>query len=244
MQHTRSFQIQRGSVNEESGEFKAVLFTDGEASDGHVLNIAGAVIPVQMPLFVNHVADPRTQLGSLAPARIGEHEVIVKGRIFTGGEGGEAEVRRDLLAKMAAGHVSRMSGRWDADPEDVTRRTELPKEHPAYVSKDVKGPKRYGLYFDKWRAMEGSVVGLGADPAAMLRLIESAPDARVADFWSRQAVALGDDWEVLEEKETDLQDAPLDLSKHLDDKLLKVIGKALADSPHLPVSDSFALRLM
>jgi len=47
--------------------------------------------------------------------------------------------------------------------------------------------KVWGLYFDKWRAMEGSVVGLGADPQAVMRWANDAeaPEA-VREFWRGQ----------------------------------------------------------
>lgn len=172
MSYSRSFTVERASVNEETGEFRAVLFTDGEATDGHMLNIAGGKIPERMPLFVNHRADPREQLGSLFFDRTTPHQVHVRGQIFLDGDGNERAIRRDIMAKIAAGHVSRMSGRWDADPANVKRRADLPSDHPAYVGEKAKGAKRYGLYFDKWEAMEGSIVGLGADPQATMRWAE------------------------------------------------------------------------
>lgn len=187
MSYRRTFAVDRASVNEETGEFRAVLFSDGEASDGHVLNIQGGRIPNQMPLFVNHQADPREQLGSLYLDRVTPHQVHVRGQIMLEGEGPEAEVRRDIMAKIAAGHVSRMSGRWDAEPEHTKPRTQLPADHPHRVSDKARGRKRYGLYFDKWTAQEGSIVGLGADPQATMRWAEEADSEPVAAFWREQA---------------------------------------------------------
>ena len=188
-QHTRIFSVERSTVDPEAGTFEAVLFTDGEASDGHILSIKGGKIPERMPLFVNHAADPTTQLGSLYYAGKGDHEVRVRGEIMLDGEGAPLEVRRDLLAKMAAGHVSRMSGRWDADDKDAKRRVNLPSDHPAFVDekKETESRKRWGYYFEKWQAMEGSVVGLGADPQAVMRWArdEDSPEC-VRDFWKAQ----------------------------------------------------------
>lgn len=169
MTYSRSFHVDRAHVNAETGEFRAVLFSDGEATDGHILNIRGGKVPDQMPLFVNHNADPREQLGSLFFDRKTQHEVHVRGQIFLDGDGPQREIRRDIMAKIAAGHVSRMSGRWDAGPESVKRRVDLPKDHPHHVPEGSKGNKRFGLYFERWDALEGSVVGLGADPAAVMR---------------------------------------------------------------------------
>jgi hypothetical protein len=118
--HERAFEISRASVNEETGEFRATLFTSGEASDGHILNIPGGDVPKRMPLFINHSADPTTQLGSIYLDGRDDRAIQVRGQIMLEGEGREAEIRRDILAKIAAGHVSRMSGRWDADDKNVT----------------------------------------------------------------------------------------------------------------------------
>jgi hypothetical protein len=188
-QHTRIFEVERASVDPEAGTFEAVLFTDGEASDGHILNIKGGKVPERMPLFVNHSSDPTTQLGSLYALGGDNHKVRVRGEVFTEGEGAPLEVRKDLLAKMAAGHVSRMSGRWDAADKNIKRRVNLPSDHPAFVddSKETESRKRWGLYFEKWTAMEGSVVGLGADPQAVMRWAHDAESPEcVREFWRGQ----------------------------------------------------------
>jgi hypothetical protein len=165
----REFTVERSSVDADTGTFRAVLFTDGEASDGHILHIPGGEVPARMPLFVNHESDPRSQVGSLVPGERDGHQIEVNGQIEMGLEGSQGEVARNLLRMMDAGHVSRMSGRWDFSPGDARRRTDLAKDHPHHVGKGDEGRKRHGLLFEKWQAMEGSVVGLGADPAATLR---------------------------------------------------------------------------
>lgn len=196
----RSFSIDRAKVNAETGEFRAVVFTDGEASDGHILSIDGAQIPERMPLFSDHHASVRTQLGSLYPLERTAHQVVMRGEIFLGGEGPELEIRRDILAKMAAGHVSQMSGRWDYEQEDAILRSELPEDHPAHVNaKKAKKDWRFrhGYFFRKWRGMEGSLVGLGADPAASVRdamrfAEDSAASPAVRAFWRSQAETVRD----------------------------------------------------
>jgi len=156
MSYLRGIEIDRARVNEETGEFRAVLFTDGEASDGHILSIEGGRIPDQIPLFVNHAADPRTQVGSLFFERKTPHQVHMRGQVFLDGSGPELEIRRDLMAKIAAGHVARMSGRWDAPADKVKPRAGLAPDHPAYVDPaKAKGAKRYGMFFEEWTAMEG-----------------------------------------------------------------------------------------
>lgn len=181
--YTRSIELKRESVDPKTGTFEAVLFTDGEASDGHILSMKGANLPARMPLFINHDPDPRSQVGSLEPLRVEPHAVVVRGQILLDGVGDQVEGRRDLLVKMQAGHVGNMSGRWDAEPGDVKPRSELPKSHPAYAESGAPGPRGFGMYFEKWRAMEGSIVGLGADPQATTRWAEEAESPAVAQFW-------------------------------------------------------------
>jgi hypothetical protein len=191
--YSRDIEIERAEVDLDTGKIASVpVFTGGEATDGHILNIHGAKKPKDMPWFVQHEADPRTQLGTLYSPRIDGDSILYDGEILSEGDGAAAEVRRDLLLKIARGHVKRLSGKWDADPKHVTPRVNLPKDHPAYVD-DAKANdrQRYGLYFDKWTPMEGSIVGLGADPAAKLR--EWAEDEESTDavrgFWREQADA-------------------------------------------------------
>lgn len=185
--HKRTIQLERATVDADAGTVDAVLFTDGEASDGHILSMEGGDLPDTMPLFVNHHADPRTQLGSITPTEGTAHEKRVRLHFMLDGEGAEADVRRDIFAKIQAGHVSQMSGKWDALDAPVERRM-LAKDHPAHVSAEAKGSKRWGLYFGSWRGMEGSVVGLGADPQATMRWAGEAEAEPVAAFWRGQAM--------------------------------------------------------
>lgn len=189
-QHKRTLEFDRASVNVDTGEFNATLFTSGEATDGHILHIPGGEMPADMPLFVGHWADPVDQLGTLYPAEGRSDSTIpVRGHIETGGEGANADIRRDLLLKMANGHVKRMSGRWDADESHVKRRVDLPSEHYAHVSTDAGFPMRSGLFFEQWRAVEGSIVGLGADPQATMRWARDAESKPVAQFYEQHARA-------------------------------------------------------
>lgn len=54
MKYRRTMSVERNSMDLETGKFPALLFTDGEASDGHILNIAGGEIPARMPMFLDH----------------------------------------------------------------------------------------------------------------------------------------------------------------------------------------------
>lgn len=169
--------IERGVIDMETGEFPATLFTDGEASDGHILDIAGAVIPERMPMFVNHDADPTMQLGSIVGAKRTDHEIKVTGQIELQGDGALGDIRRDVALMMSRGHVSQMSGKWDSEPSATKRRSDLPREHFAYS-------KGGGYYFGRWQAMEGSIVGLGADPRAVIgRASDVALPDHVRSFW-------------------------------------------------------------
>lgn len=189
MSFERTFDLQRGAIDPETGRFPAVVFTDGEASDGHILSIAGATLPARMPLFVNHQADPTSQLGSLVEPQRGDHEVRYTGELELTGSGPLADIRRDVALMMARGHVYRMSGRWDARQEDAVLRSALPNDHPAYVSERATGAKRYGLYFKRWAGLEGSLVGLGADPKALAGRAQEADCPEVArDFWRSFAI--------------------------------------------------------
>jgi len=186
--HTRSAMI-RADEGAELGTFEAVLFTDGEASDGHILSMDGAELPEKLPMFVNHGADPRTQVGLMYP-RMEGGQVVVRGEILMDGEGAEADIRRDLALKVQQGHVTAVSGRWDPPAGTAIPRSKLPEDHPARVSQDAKGAKRFGLLFPTWRALEGSIVGLGSDPQAVMRFARDANTSEaVRGFWAEQAAS-------------------------------------------------------
>jgi hypothetical protein len=177
MGYRRTLELERAEVDLSTGDIGEIpVFTGGEASDGHRLSIAGVRAPGEMPLFVQHEPDPRTQLGTLSEPRVRGDSLFYRGRILTEGTGPEADIRRDLLLKIAHGHVKRLSGRWDAEPENVVPRRSLKKDHPAFSD-------GAGLFFSQWTPMEGSIVGLGSDPAAVIRWAEEAQSADVADFW-------------------------------------------------------------
>lgn len=176
--HRRQFAIERNTVDPEAGTFTALLFSQGEASDGHIIDIDGLEIPDRMPLFINHVADPVSQLGTLTPGdRVMQDGIPgreVHGSIETDGSGDLADIRRDVLMRMSRGQLTNFSGRWDAEDGDVVRRVNLPEDHFAHVDSKTAGyPQVGGLYFEKSVAQEGSLVGLGADPTAKLRWWEA-----------------------------------------------------------------------
>lgn len=186
--YTRAMDVDAGSVDIERGTFRAVLLTGGEAADGHRVNVRGVEFPDQIPLFLNHQHDPVSQLGSLRAAGIEGEELVVNGQILTDGEGVQADVRRDILHKMAAGHVRSFSGTWvPTSRSAVKSRRGLPADHPAHVTRETaeEHPARArGLYFEASRALEGSIVGIGSDSAATLReWAETAEDDAVGAFY-------------------------------------------------------------
>jgi hypothetical protein len=177
----------------ESGVFRMTLATEGEASDGHILSIKGGQIPEQLPLLTSHWNDPSAQLGSITEPRKALKDspprLRAMGQIEMGGEEPQAAIRRDLAHMIARGHLSGVSVRWDEVPGKTIRRVNLPSDHPYYVEQDAVGPERYGLYFEEWRALEGSVVAVPADQQAMVERAEET-EGEVRAFWRAMAEAV------------------------------------------------------
>ena len=169
----RDFSLQRGVIDLDTGQFPVTLFTNGDAADGHIIHVAGLVTEKRVPMFVNHAADPTTQMGSLfnphkvgKSTRLGGARMTFDARINMDGDGASADIRRDVANMIANGDITGMSGRWDAIGEPVPRAT-LAKTHYAFseASKDSFSP---GLFFETARVKEGSIVGLGSDQAALI----------------------------------------------------------------------------
>ena len=177
-----------------TGAFPMTLATEGEASDGHILSIKGGQIPERMPLLTSHWNDPNGQLGSVTDPQKALKDSPPRlraiGHIEMAGEGTPAEIRRDIAHMIDKGHVTGMSIRWDEVPGKTIRRVNLPSDHPFYVDAEKeKGPARWGLYFEEWRALEGSIVAVGADPGALIgRANETSGE--VASFWRSMAEAI------------------------------------------------------
>lgn len=184
--------IERG---ETTFRFPMTLATQGEASDGHILSIAGGDVPARMPLLMAHQNDPKAALGSVVSSekelRARPPRLRALGEIELTGEGPTAEIRRDVALMIERGHIRGVSIRWDADKG--TPRTSLPSAHPAHIDeKEESLSKRYGLFFDAWRALEGSVVAVGADPKALIgRADETRGD--VSEFWRAFAMQTQDE---------------------------------------------------
>jgi len=180
-------ELERGSIDLNSGEFPLTLFTNGEASDGHIIDIDGLRIPDQLPMYVNHIADPRERAGSLlAPVKevpidsmrtLGDSRVRMVGRIDVTGDSAAADIRRDLAHGVSVGDINAMSGRWDGLASE--ERSGLPSDHIAYKERS------HGLYFSEAVALEGSIVGLGADKDALIGRSKDLSKAQhVRDFYT------------------------------------------------------------
>lgn len=188
-QHERIARID--GIDLATGVFPMTLATEGEASDGHILSIKGGQIPKRMPLLSAHWNEPTSQLGSInePEKRLEDSPPRLRavGHIEMSGEGTSAEIRRDLAHMIDKGHVTGVSIRWDEVPGKTIRRVNLPSDHPHFVdSEKANGPERWGVFFEQWRALEGSVVPIGADPKA---LIGRANDTtgEVQAFWRSMA---------------------------------------------------------
>ena len=192
--HERTVRIDGGERKGDRFEFPGTLATDGEAADGHILSIEGARIPSRMPLLTAHWNDPTGTLGSIVkPERdlaASPKRLRVVGQIELTGDSPSADIRRDIALMIEKRHVGALSVRWDAIVPPIARR-DLPEDHPAHIDseteKDVR--KRWGLFFPKWRGLEGSVVAVGADAEALIGRAEELGDGPVAQFWRDVALA-------------------------------------------------------
>ncbi len=185
----RMADIERGAKSGENYEFPMTLATEGEANDGHVLSIKGGQLAERMPLLSSHMNDPAGALGSVIGAEkmLGARppKLRATGIIELGGTGPRAEIRNDVAHMIEAGHLRAVSLRWHGV---VARpRRSLDTKHPYYVKEDADYPQRYGMLFEEWRAMEGSVVAVGADPKAVIGRAAEAKSEEAKTFWRTMA---------------------------------------------------------
>ncbi len=162
-------EIARGALNLETGEFPMTLATEGEASDGHILEVGGAVLQPRMPLLLNHYSsDAVPALGSVIEPRKDGPRLRATGRVNLTGDDPLAATRRGVAQLISDGDLRAVSVRWEGIKS--TPRTELPVGSPYYIDPGAKdaGIKRWGHLFSQWRPLEGSVVAIGADPKALI----------------------------------------------------------------------------
>ena len=199
-QYRRTIALERAE-GAQLGVIRAVLATDGEASDGHVLSIRGGEVAAGIPLLFGHDASSgRANLGSWKSFTFKPHEIHGEAVIELEGAGEQRAWREDVAHMVAAGHIGAVSVRWEPIGKPI-KRTALAPASPAYVDaeRETDWAKLNGYYFPRWRALEGSIVTLGADKAALIqRSLETS--GRVAELWR----------EVVEELERDEGEPPSD----------------------------------
>jgi hypothetical protein len=184
--------LERAQIDLETGEFPMVLATDGEASDGDILSIEGAQLPERAPLQNAHMNEATSTLGSVFGFRrelkSSPKKLRASGQIELEGEGAVSDIRRDIAMMISKGHLTGVSVRWE--PLEWTPRVNLPKEHAAFVDGErEKDPrKRFGLFFKKWRVLEGSIAPVQADKQSLIGRAEET-DGEVAEFWRELADA-------------------------------------------------------
>ena len=168
----RSFLLQRGKIDLETGEFWATVATNGEASDRHILDLASVRVADRVPMFANHNPDPLRQLGSWTNAkvagkttRLGGASLKMLGRLPQDGDGEVADIRRDVARMIHSGDITAMSVHWDPVFNSVPRKS-LPKHHFAFS--DIEGGWEDPKFITDWDLMENSIVGLPADKAAIV----------------------------------------------------------------------------
>jgi hypothetical protein len=212
----RAFLLQRGVIDLASGRFPVTLLTNGEASDGHIIDVRGLSVPDRVPMFVNHDSDPTRRMGGLVDpkkvgksTRLGGASLKMVGVLDVEGDSAAADIRRDVAQGISVGDITAMSGRWDPIG-DPTPRATLPKSH--YAFSDVSGGFQTPMFFPEATVLEGSIVGVGADAAALIgRAQDTARPQHVRDFYS-ELTALPPDpemltlWSRLEELEGALQE--------------------------------------
>lgn len=158
-------------IDTDSGEFDMVMATEGEASDGHIISIAGLEFPDSIPLQLDHSRSVLANLGTVSHMRRDRVDGVPAlrgvGQIRLTGEGEALEARRDLVDAISSGHVRGTSLTWDSVRH--RERRDLPKDHPARVGpKESDFKKKYGLFFEKSRTIEQSIVGIPADREALI----------------------------------------------------------------------------
>lgn len=175
-------------IDTTTGEFEMVMASEAEATDGHMLRVAGIAHAETIPLQLDHMRGAADNLGTVSNMRTGRRGglpvLLGVGQIRLTGEGDALAARRDLVDAIASGAIRGTSLTWDAEPGSVRERMSLPKGHPARV--DPEEPnlrRRFGLFFEKSRAIEQSIVALPADRNALIGRAEAAADAASRGLW-------------------------------------------------------------
>ena len=173
------FAIERESVGSKLGEFRAILATNGEASDGHILSIAGMQVPESMPMLFRHESTAEIPtLGRItepSKSRDGGDEFLrVTGSFDLEGDDGDPllAIRRGFASLVQQGSLDAMSVRWDPVFGKFVPRSSLDEDHFAFAERD--GPNAFGMFFEESIAREGSIVAIGSDAGALMGRSEAA----------------------------------------------------------------------
>jgi hypothetical protein len=156
-------------IDTDTGEFDMVMASEGEASDGHIISMRGLETSAELPLQLDHGRSALANLGIVSRIRKDQIDGVPVtrgvGRIRLTGDGEGLEARRDLVDAISRGDIRGVSLTWDSVAH--RERRELPRNHPAHVGREEKDTrKRFGVFFEKSRAIEQSVVAIPADREA------------------------------------------------------------------------------
>lgn len=192
------FAIERAASGGVPGEFRAALATNGEASDGHILSIAGMRVPDSMPMLFRHQSTIEIPaLGRIVDpqkSRDGNAEVLrVTGRFDLEGEAGDPllAIRRGFASMVSQGTLDAMSVRWDPVFGKFVPRSSLPEDHFAHKPRGTEGPGAFGMFFEESIAQEGSIVAIGADPNALMGRAKESESAFEEAYWTVLAGRMG-----------------------------------------------------
>lgn len=232
---TRMAEVERGAKEGDKYEFPMTLATEGEASDGHVLLIKGGELGERIPLLSAHVNDPSKALGSVVEMEkmLGARppKLRARGIIELGGSGPSAEIRNDVAHMIEEGHLRGVSLRWQGTMSRPRR--SLDPKHPYFVKEDAEYPQRYGMLFESWRAMEGSVVAVGADPKAVIGRAHDSKSEEAKSFWRSLAEDAAPTEEIIRVRAAETMALALTMAKEAQvpvGELLEALGNALEPS--------------
>lgn len=176
-----------------AGAFSGILASEGESADGHIVDVTGIEGLNEAPplRFMHGFLDPDlADVGSWSSFQIdgdapGKRVLRGTAQIELEGEGARAEKRRDLAFMVDRGHIRRLSIALSPGTVSPVQRTQLDKEHFAFVDADktpFSDPRRMGLFYPTSVFNEGSIVSIGADRQAVIgRSLET--QGKIRELW-------------------------------------------------------------
>ncbi len=224
-------------IDTSTGEFEMVMATEGEASDGHIIRVAGIEHASEIPLQVDHGQGVLANVGTVREMRVSDVDGLPAlrgiGRIRLTGDGPALAARRDLVDGIATGDIKAVSLRASGIPGALKERRRLPKDHPARVERSDPNPrKRHGLLFERSMAEEQSIVAMGADREALIGRIARAEDDETRGMWQNLVDGLDD---APRSRESEIIEAlELEVSE-LEERLAREAASVASDSLPDPV---------